>query len=611
MQRATPYNDDAQIFEDQIVIRDNTYASATGGALIVGGGLSTKDTYITGHAAVNNVKITPNLNDIIYEQQAVLNNNQNEPVDIDNFYFDNSVTSSFKAYVNVNVSSAQSKYALWEINGVYRPDGWVITSSFTGDITGVYFTIRNVSAYGLGKIQYTNNNVSGTTTIRFRANTTAQPGTTPFMEANLVNNTEGIYLTNRLMYANSPNTIATTDITYNSNVLTIGGSSRVLVQTANTFTNFSNGGGITSMGDGSFANNLYVGNRMGISNTSPQYTLDIGGNVNFTGNIYQNGNLYNGSSQWQNNGQSIYFSAGNIGIGTTQPIYNLDVIGNARVSELTTGFLLATNGVTTSSLLATSSISSGIIHTTNLSTNNAVCANVTAGNLTVINGLFSTVNTSLLSATTITCANASLSGNLTIGGSLVTVNVTTTNFLYTNLTAGFALVTDSFAANGNSNTMGSIVTTGGNVGIGTVSPVTKLSVDGNTNISGNLTAGNLYFTSWSTGISNYFAGQFSASNNVTTACAITGFQFNSSEIRSFTSQVTISVLRSTGGNYYETVTLEGHQSDVDWTLLTSNIGDVSGINFTINAQGQILYTSTNTSNWTSTKIKYWAHSIDV
>ncbi|NBP15783.1 hypothetical protein EBU95_15570 [bacterium] len=407
-----------------------------------------------------------------------------------------------------------------------------------------------------------------------------------------------------------------------------------------------------SLGDVSNMSNTYghlmtltTTSRLGIGTSVPSYSLDVAGNsvrfgnggggvslllqdiagaawtlqtpgynLAFTNDTY--GNVMTLSNNGNMNHLGSLFSGNNISL--TASI----TAANAFISTgITTGTLTASTGITTARLLATTSISSASINSTNVtslnvlitnsSLTNIVSSNVTTGTINATVGTFSTVNTSLLSATTITGANASLSGNLTIGGSVVAVNVTTTNLLDTNLTAGIALVTGSFAANGNSNTLGSIVTTGGNVGIGTVSPVSKLSVNGNTNISGDLTAGNVYVTSWNTGISNYFAGQFSASNNVTSASAITGFQLISAKIRSFTSQVTVSVLRSTGGNYYETFTLEGHQSDVEWSLFTSSIGDVSGINFTINAQGQILYTSTNTSSWTSTSIKYWVHSINI
>jgi hypothetical protein len=80
------FNQNAQVFESQLVIRDtSTVVGKTSGGLIVEGSLSTLDTYVTGHMSVNNVKITPNLNDFVNEQQAVLSNSE-EFIDINGFY---------------------------------------------------------------------------------------------------------------------------------------------------------------------------------------------------------------------------------------------------------------------------------------------------------------------------------------------------------------------------------------------------------------------------------------------------------------------------------------------------------------------------------------------
>ena len=200
------YNVDAQVFETQIVIENTTQpAGVTSGSIINKGSLSTFDTYVTGHTVINNVKITPNLNDIIYEQQATLANNQQTYVDIADFYFDDNICNSFKALINVTVSTGDAKHAVWEINGLYKPSGWVITSSFTGDLTGVQFSMVNKEG-GIGQVQYLNTNVDGTTIIRYRATTTAPPGTTPLdITSGVITNTSGPFITNNLVYANSTN----------------------------------------------------------------------------------------------------------------------------------------------------------------------------------------------------------------------------------------------------------------------------------------------------------------------------------------------------------------------------------------------------------------------
>jgi hypothetical protein len=436
------YNSDAQIFESQVVISDSTNASVSGGSLVVQGGLSTRDTFVTGHVAVNNVRLTPNLNDIIYEVQAVLSNNVSEPATIPDFRFDSSITSSFKAMVNVNVSTGISKYAIWEINGVFKPssNGWEMTSMFTGDITGVDFSITSG-----GQMRYTNINTSGTTTIRFRATTTAPPGTSPTGSTGLINNTSGPYITDRLIFSNSPNSIANTDLEYSGNVLKIGGTSRVVAQNQNPFVNYSSGGAITSMGDASVSQKLIVGQRIGIANTSPAFAMDIAGDINFTGNIYKNGGVYSGSSIWDSNGNNVFYTQGNLGIGTTSPSKTLHVAGDAIVSTgLTAGNIKATN-------IDTTGITAGSIKATDISTGTLIASN-----------------------------------GITVG------NINFTGSLYQN---GATYVSSQWT----SGSSGSLYYTSGNIGIKNSAPSVELDVTGSVVISGRLTAGNIHTTNISSG----------------------------------------------------------------------------------------------------------------
>jgi len=531
-----PYNFDAQIFEAQVVITDTTNVSATGGGLVVKGGLSTKDTMVTGHVAINSVDITPNLNDIVYEQQAVLQHSQTSPVTITNFYFDNAVSSSFKAIINVNVNAAQSKYALWELNGVYKPTGWVMTSSFTGDVTGVYFYV--VDNAGVGQIKYTNSNgVSTTTTIRYRATTTAPPGTSPTGSVGIINNTSGPFIADGLMYANTTSTLAgASDVTYNSNVLKVGTSGRFVAENVNSFTNFSNGGSITSMGDASIAQKLIVGTRIGVAQTAPAFQLDVSGDINFTGNFYRNGSLYSGSSIFGTSASDAFFTTGNFGVGTVNPTKRLEVVGDAIITGgITTGsanianvnvssitaagaqITSATIGTLRSTDISASAISSagaqitgatvGTLRSTDISasaissagaqitgatvgtlfSSNATFTNVTSSAAVISSITATSVSSTILSATTMTGGSLSLSGDLYIAGTLTTVNVTSTNLLNTNMTAGVLNVTSVLSAVGNSNTIGSIFTTDGNVGIGSVTPSHKLHVVGDIFATGNIT----------------------------------------------------------------------------------------------------------------------------
>ena len=124
--------------------------------------------------------------------------------------------------------------------------------------------------------------------------------------------------------------------------------------------------------------------------------------------------------------ENVRFTGGNLGINTTNPTSTLDVSGTARI---------------------TTSITSGAVYATNSTITNSVATNVSSGTLNLSTG--------------ITSASAQITNS----------NVTTQ-------TIGTAIVTTNLLAIGNSNTVGNIFTTGGNVGIGTNIPAAKLSIVG-------------------------------------------------------------------------------------------------------------------------------------
>ena len=202
------------------------------------------------------------------------------------------------------------------------------------------------------------------------------------------------------------------------------------------------------------------------------------------------------------------------------------------------------------------------------------------------------------------------------------------------LFVGTGLVSDY-----NSNTVGTIFTTGGNVGVGTTDPAHVLDINGGfrsttatipnifstnitaatLNVSGGITSANARITSLTTsnlvsnnlisnnvnlGISSLFSGSFSASNNTAIPANVTGFAFVNADTRYFQSTITVTIIRSVGGNLYQNFTIDGVQTDSGWGIYVSKLGDDTGFDFTITSNGQVQYTSTNLSNFTSSTIRY-------
>jgi hypothetical protein len=75
--------------------------------------------------------------------------------------------------------------------------------------------------------------------------------------------------------------------------------------------------------------------RVGINSISPNFTLDVNGDINFNGTLYQNNSPFIASRWSAGLGDDIYRLNGDVGIGTTNPAYKFEVVGDARISGLT------------------------------------------------------------------------------------------------------------------------------------------------------------------------------------------------------------------------------------------------------------------------------------
>ena len=137
-------------------------------------GLTAGSLNVTGESVIKSVNVTPSQADIVKELVATAGNNISTPTAVQGFAF-NVSTGSFDAIATVRILTTDdlsNKYALYSLKGVHVLSGWVLNSSFTGDLTGITFSIDSN-----GQINYTSSDVSGfiSDNISFRALTTTIP----------------------------------------------------------------------------------------------------------------------------------------------------------------------------------------------------------------------------------------------------------------------------------------------------------------------------------------------------------------------------------------------------------------------------------------------------
>ena len=101
---------------------------------------------------------------------------------------------------------------------------------------------------------------------------------------------------------------------------------------------------------------------------------------------------------------------------------------------------------------------------------------------------------------------------------------------------------------------------------------------------------------------------FSITQNQLTQTVL-GFSFNNAIVRSFEAIASVSITAT--ASLYEEFTIKGIQKGSNWFISISSIGDNSGVYFTINSSGQVLYTSPTYSGFVSGVIKFRALTTSV
>jgi microcystin-dependent protein len=325
----------------------------------------------------------------------------------------------------------------------------------------------------------------------------------------------------------------------------------------------------------------------------------------------------------------------NTGLISTANIFaTTATIPNISHTNLTSSTILATN-ITTTNLISTNvtttNMLSTLITTSNLIATSGTVSNISNTNITTTNLLATTVTSTNLITTNVTTTNL-LASNVT-STNMTTTNISTGTIQYTSAT-GINITTGTIVANTGISTATLLIT-----GLTQMTNTTAStnSTSGAVNISGGLSLSNTNDTTSFTqggaltvaggvsiakglslgstislgGVTTQFGGSFVASNNVISLTDVTGLLFSTANIRSFSLVISISIIRSAGGNLFTQYFIDGIQTDSGWLLDDYFIGDTSGVIFSITSLGQIQYLSSNLTNWTSSTFKYSATAYSI
>ncbi|NBP01355.1 MAG: hypothetical protein EBU90_14670 [Proteobacteria bacterium] len=608
-----------------VSIKNTTNATGlgTGGTLTSLGGASfNKDVYIGGKLDVNiqNIKnvATPidsydavnkayvdavlsnlsnstsgNLNDSLYENTFVLSNNVLSPQDIPLFTFGTDI-KAFISYIYVQYNF--NECALYTIRGLNRGNSWYISPSYVGEPTDIKFWIR--SENGQGIMQYTNRNVSGTSSIKFRTITQIEDLATPLQINYTLAQTSVPIDIPSLSFLNQ-------DI--DSNKIIVYVSSQTNNQYGMFFLNCVLKGSDWVMNSYSIGNVLGVKFRLLSQNNlgKIQYC-----NTNATGDYIirvKQIKILKTQTDLTLNANTLVptnVGTGQFSFGSNQTNFQITVF--VSVPALNKHALYELEGMFCDDVWKLNARfigdRTGIEFSLSTTTGNGYLKYINP------NGVNATIryikNTPLIFQPL--PVNKGGTGNTFLGPYTVLRGngsdpvIGTNDFIYKN----YQLILGDLSSIILTNTSPAVnLTTGG-----TLTTYGGISIGKNLLVGDALTVKSIDITP-SVGDLTAERG-FYAHNNQTIPENITGYAFTDPTIKSFTGVACVTI--TTNGNEYDSLyELKGLKKSSGWILNATYIGDNLGMRFSITPGGQVQYTSENTPDWVETKIKFRAMTTTV
>lgn len=539
--------------------------------------------------AIDNLDLNNNQN--IIEQNLFLNNNVGVPTDIPGLYFANSTVKAFISNIYVETSNNQS--ALYTIRGINCNSDWLLTSSLIGNSCGVDFYIRRDATNGY--VQYTNQNVTGTTLVKFT--------------------------TNSFVYTDS----SSSQINYN------------LLSAQSTFTEIAPLTFLNSVLD-SVKLLIYVS-----SDLDNRYGLVLANCVLKNGvwdiNTYSIGNT-NGIRfriRSDTNSSVIEYINTNTSNDYTIRVTNIDISSDLDIVTLAANTLVPDEINNVQLQIPTSAYYFQMtIYVTVPSTSKSA--------LYEIQGVVCNNNWNI---------NSRYNGDYT-GIKFYMTTIDGIGYLtYTNLNSSDAMI--RFIKDVPLTTLKPLAVTKGGTNSTYLNPYTILRGNGvnpvigtddliyqnnqllvgesativirNTSSSVNLTTGSTFVAYGGVSINKeLFIGkqlvvkevdvtpniedisaerEFSADNNVNIPTDVYGFMFTSTNTKSFSAMACINV-NTVSDDFDALYEIRGLKKRTGWIIDCKYIGDDIGVDFTITSDGQIQYTSSDKSDWLSTTIKFRA-----